>query len=141
MTRFLCWVQAAQLLTAGDVCDVLEGAIRAEDSQAVFYFCEALPGLLDLEAGHITRLLLVCMTGSGSSTSQAYQCSAFLPAYDACCVVAVALAATASQHRARTCRRRWTGTSTVDLSIASPMLVPGFVNPGTLRALAVISWV
>jgi len=59
ITRYLCWVHAAQLLPAASVCALLEAALQVGDSQAVNYICEELPGAQQMEADHIAKLLLV----------------------------------------------------------------------------------
>jgi hypothetical protein len=59
ITRYLCWVEAAQRLRADSVCELLGAALQVGDSQAVWYICEELPGAQQLTAEHITKLLLV----------------------------------------------------------------------------------
>jgi hypothetical protein len=59
ITRYLCWVAAAQALPAASVCDLLEAALQVGDSQAVSYICEELPGVQQLQAAEMTKLLLV----------------------------------------------------------------------------------
>lgn len=59
ITRYLCWIAAAQALPAASVCDLLEAALQVGDSQAVSYICEELPGVQHLQAAEMTKLLLV----------------------------------------------------------------------------------
>lgn len=59
ITRYLCWVQSAQLLEPGSVADLLEAALQVGDTQAVRYICEELRGAQHLQAEHMTKLLLV----------------------------------------------------------------------------------
>lgn len=69
ITRYLCWVQAAQLLPPTAVCSLLEAALQVGDNQATFYVCEELPGAQHLEGEHMMRLLLVSGRGLGCSFS------------------------------------------------------------------------
>jgi hypothetical protein len=59
ITRYLCWIAAAQRLPASSVCDLLEAALQVGDSQAVSYICEELPGVQQLDGEHVMKLLLV----------------------------------------------------------------------------------
>lgn len=59
ITRYLCWVDAAQRLPASSVCELLEAALQVGDSQAVHYICEELPGVQQLQAAHMMKLLQV----------------------------------------------------------------------------------
>jgi hypothetical protein len=62
ITRYLCWISAAQRLPASSVADLLEAALQVGDSQAFGYICEELPGVSQLQGTHMVKLLLVSVT-------------------------------------------------------------------------------
>jgi hypothetical protein len=75
ITRYLCWVDAAQRLPAGSVCQLLEAALQVGDSQAVHYICEELPGVQQLQAAHMIKLLQVrCRAGIATVLWQSHRC-------------------------------------------------------------------
>lgn len=59
ITRYLCWISAAQRLPPSSVCELLEAALQVGDSQAFSYICEELPGVQQLQGEHMMKLLLV----------------------------------------------------------------------------------
>lgn len=74
ITRYLCWISAAQRLSPSSVADLLEAALQVGDSQAFGYICEELPGVLQLQGAHMMKLLLVSVSWAYGAKHNRQQC-------------------------------------------------------------------